>query len=279
MTRNVRTLSVALILALGPGATATSVHADQTAASISAGPLSYMRLSEAAAAWFDTQRASVSSTAAQASPTGTNASLQNAPVYYPPWRGAPATRIGGGSRGLDGTDWALWVLAPEHTGLTTRSSPTLYWYTSKAVSGRQTQITVIKQGAMDPVLETTLPGSAPPGINRLDLSRWGVELDTGTEYQWFVSVVRNPAQRSKDLTAGGTIQRIDSDPGIQARLSGSEARAAPFIYAEQGIWYDAIDTLSRLIEDNPTNGTLRHHRAALLRQVDLVTIADNRDDG
>ncbi len=280
MTRNLRTLSVAVVLALGPGATAISAHADQTAANMTTGPLFHVRLSEAAAGWFNSPTHLPRVTAnATHNDTGDGVG-ETAPRYRPPIRGAPATRIGGGSRGADGTDWTLWVLTPEHTGLTTRSSPTLYWYTSKPVSGQQTQITIIELGALDPVLETTLGGTLPPGIHGLDLSHWGVALKTDAEYEWFVSVVRNGAQRSSDFTTGGTIQRVAPPPDVRAQVADSHARAAPFIYAEQGIWYDAIDTLSRLIEDNPRDGTLLRHRAALLRQVGLeTTIADGRYDG
>ncbi len=281
MMRHLRTLSVALFFALGPGAPATTVHADQTAIGRSIAPLYDMHLSEAATGWFDILRGSVPPATAHASHTGTHAGMASAPpLYRPPLRGAPATRIGGGSRGVNGTDWTLRVLAPSHTGLTSQSSPTLYWYTSKAVSGQQTEITVIKQGAVDPVLETTLEGAVAPGIQRLDLSRWGVELETDIEYQWFVSVVQDAAQRSNDFTAGGTIQRVALPASVQARVAGSDAHTVPLIYAEQGIWYDAIDTLSRMIQVNPADDTLRHQRAALLRQEGLeTTIADSREDG
>ena len=279
MTRNLRTLSVALILVLGPGTPATSLHADSSAASVSAGPLSYIRLSDAATGSFGTVT-HLPRAPTNANYNGTHDGVGTTlPMYRPPIRGAPATRIGGGSRGVDGAGWTLSVLAPDHTGHTSQSSPTLYWYTSQAVSGQQTEITLIKQGAEDPVLETTLHGTVGPGIQRLDLSRWGVELEIDAEYAWFVSIVRNRAQRSMDFTAGGTIQQVVLPPGVQARVAGSDARTVPFIYADQGIWYDAIDTLSRLIQANPADDTLRHQRAALLRQEGLeTTIADRGDD-
>ena len=104
MTRKLQTLSMALMLALGSGAPATNLHGDETAASISAGHLYYIHLSEAESGWFDSPRGSVPRGMAKASHTATSARMENAPVYNPPRRGAPATRIGGGSRGENGTD-------------------------------------------------------------------------------------------------------------------------------------------------------------------------------
>ena len=40
------------------------------------------------------------------------------------------------------------------------------------------------------------------------------------------------------------------------------------------LWYDAIDTISGLLESNPNEQELRELRADLLDQGDLVAIAD-----
>src|SRR5437867_13335867 len=55
-------------------------------------------------------------------------SAASAPVYKPPLRGAPGGRVGGGTRGTQERDiFVLSVLAPDHTGLTTREQPSLFW--------------------------------------------------------------------------------------------------------------------------------------------------------
>jgi Flp pilus assembly protein TadD len=46
------------------------------------------------------------------------------------------------------------------------------------------------------------------------------------------------------------------------------------IYAEEGVWYDAIDALSRAIEKSPNDAALREQRAALLEQVGLQAAAN-----
>src|SRR5687767_2532789 len=54
--------------------------------------------------------------------------------YKPPLRGAPATRVGGGTRSLGNQALTLSVLAPNETGFTTRQNPTVYWYVSEALT-------------------------------------------------------------------------------------------------------------------------------------------------
>jgi hypothetical protein len=198
---------------------------------------------------------------------------QAVPTYRPPLRGAPASRIGGAHRGTEGADWTLLVLAPEHTGLTTAAQPALYWYTSKPVT-QPVEITLIARGAIDPILERKVSGPVGVGVHRVPLADWGVFLEPDVEYQWFVSVIMDPTQRSKDVTAGATIRRVAADPHTQARLQGASSDTLAFVYAEEGLWYDAVDALSRRADAGPTAAAARQQRRALVEQVGLKLAAE-----
>ncbi len=192
-------------------------------------------------------------------------------AYKPPLRGAPASRVGGGTRGTGKGDFVLSVLAPDHTGLTSQVQPTLYWYAS-GPSIASVEVVVIGETAEKPVLSKNIRITSG-GVQSLDLSQIGVSLKPDTEYEWFVSVVPDSTQRSKDITSGGTIRRAALDPAVQARAATVGERLAPGVYAEAGFWYDAIDSLSRLIERYPSEANLRVQRAALLEQVGLTAAA------
>ena len=192
-------------------------------------------------------------------------------VYKPPMRGAPASRVGGGTRGTGKDNFVLSVLAPDHTGFSSQAQPTLYWYAS-GPSTTKLEVTVIADTAERPLLTQNLKVTRG-GVQSFDLAKHGITLKPDTEYEWFVSAIPDAAQRSKDITSGGTIRRVAPDPAIQARIAAAGERQAPLIYAEAGLWYDAIDALSRLIERNPGDSELQAQRAALLKQVDLPTIA------
>jgi hypothetical protein len=194
-----------------------------------------------------------------------------AAVYKPPMRGAPASRVGGGTRGSGAADFVLSVLAPDHTGLTTQAQPTLYWYAS-GPSTATVEVTVIAEADELPVLTQNV-NLTSGGVQSFDLAKHGVSLKPETEYEWFVSDVLDPTQRSKDVTSGGTIRRVSPDPAVQARAAAAGERQAPMIYAEAGLWYDAIDALSRLIERHPGDTELHAQRAALLDQVGLPAAA------
>ena len=194
-------------------------------------------------------------------------------VYKPPMRGAPAARIGGGTRGIGDVTLELVVLAPDHTGLTTKEQPTLYWYVSQPVPSRL-EVTLINDENIDPELEEIIASPGSAGIQSIDLAKSGAKLKTGLEYRWFVSVVADPDQRSNDIVASGTIQRIKPEATLKDRIKGADERSLVRVYAEEGVWYDAIDTLSRMIEKSPDDSALRQQRAALLEQVGLQAAAN-----
>lgn len=195
-------------------------------------------------------------------------------VYRPPMRGAPVARIGGGTRGIGDMMLELVVLAPDHTGLTLKEQPTLYWYVSEAVPARL-EVTMINDEAIDPALEEEIVTPGHAGIQGIDLAKLGARLKPGLEYRWFVSVVADPTQRSNDIVASGTIRRITPGETLKARMAGADQRTLARIYAEEGLWYDTIDALSRMIEKSPNDFALREQRAGLLEQVGLGSVADH----
>lgn len=204
-------------------------------------------------------------------PPALGADNSTAAVYKPPLRGAPASRVGGGTRGTGEANFVLNVLAPDHTGYTTQAQPTLYWYAS-GPSIAKVEVTVIAEVAERPVLSQDL-NLTSGGVQSFDLSKHGVTLKPDIEYEWFVSAVPDPTQRSKDVTSGGTIKRVSPDPAVQARVAAAGERQVPMVYAEAGLWYDAIDALSRLIERHPGDAELHAERALLLDQVGLPAAA------
>jgi Domain of Unknown Function (DUF928) len=199
---------------------------------------------------------------------------QKAPAaiaYKPPMRGAPATRVGGGTRGT-GSALTLNVLAPGDTGYTVKEQPTIYWYVSERID-HPVELTLNStaslQDAATPVLDITLKPPVEKGIHALRLADHGVALKPGVVYEWFVAVVRNPVQRSNDVVAGGTIKRVSESEALQAQLKQTSQTQWPAVYAQAGIWYDAIDQLSKRISAEAANRQLREERAALLEQVGL----------
>jgi hypothetical protein len=191
-------------------------------------------------------------------------------VYKPPIRGKPGNRIGGGTRGLDKDLPVIAALVPDHTGLTTISQPTLYWYLSKP-SVYSIEFTLNDEQGIEPLVEVVLKDTGS-GIQSIRLSDFNMALREGIEYQWFVAVVRDQEQRSKDIIAVGTIKRIEASKALNDELTRAGRAEAHYIYAEHGIWYDALSVVSELIKSSPDDQSFVEQRKALLQQAGLSEI-------
>jgi hypothetical protein len=190
------------------------------------------------------------------------------PVYTPPRRGAPKTRVGGGTRGLaPGTDAGemLAVLSPPQMGQTQQAQPTLYWFLSTPDAG-PVELALTSAQAVAPLWRISIEGPLNAGIHAVSLRDHNVVLEDGVEYQWSVAIVRDPDRRSRDLVAIGTLERVAARP----TPDGAEA---VFSLAERGLWYDALQQIEELIAQSTDDPKLREYRAALLDQAELGRVA------
>lgn len=189
------------------------------------------------------------------------------PVYKPPLRGAPGGRVGGGARSI-GPLATVTVLAPDHVGLTSNPQPSLFWSVSKPVSAKM-EFALNEPQNPKPILEIAIKTPVDAGIHRINLADHGITLKPGKQYEWFVAIVTDPTQRSSDIMAGGSIEYAAPSKPLRDRLAKAGEKGQHAIYAEEGIWYNAISSLSDLIAANPGDKSLKEQRAALLEQVGL----------
>jgi hypothetical protein len=192
--------------------------------------------------------------------------------YKPPAAaGNIPARVSGGARG-EAVDAVLIALVPNHVALTTQAQPSLFWFQSKPAKAKF-EVTVVEPKKPKPLLSLAAPEADKPGIHRVKLAKYKVELQPDVAYEWSVAIVPDAENRSKDVIAKGVIKRI-SPPGDLATgvaQMGDLERAAA--YAQAGIWYDAFESVSNAIEADPNNASLRAQRASLLQQVGLSEAA------
>jgi uncharacterized protein DUF928 len=191
------------------------------------------------------------------------------PLYRPPQGSVPGGRLKGGIRGGKEAP-VLQVLAPNHVGLTRQKQPTLYWYLSKPVT-HPIEFTLVDSRKIPPLVETRLPAPSVAGVQSIQLKDYGISLEVGVPYRWFVSVMPDPDNPSKDITAGSIIERVSYLEGIVIHSVNEDD---PSALAAAGLWYDAIKAISTKIEASPGDPFYRHQRAFLLEQVGLPEVAE-----
>ena len=190
------------------------------------------------------------------------------PLYKPRKEHGPRARIGGQSRGAEPGVPLLIALVPDHVAFTIKGDPSLCWYLSLQTT-RAITITVIDSRGIRPILERTLPSPVPAGLHCTRPREYGIELREQESYRWFVTLVVDPDKPSRDIVAGGTIERI---PFSEACALGMPCtwttcdRDAIYRYSESGLWYDAIACLLDLITYEGDKQSLERMLHHLLKQ-------------
>ena len=160
----------------------------------------------------------------------------------------------------------LQVLAPERAGWTTEAQPTLYWHASEAMQSPG-EFTLIREGEDEPLVRGRLSAPDGPGIQRIELSQSDISLDEGASYRWTVSFA-DPAHSGTDLAIGG-IRRVAPPETLRAITGASSVPERLDALERAGLWYDALDLVTRSIEDNSGAKNLVARRNAMLARVGI----------
>jgi len=195
-------------------------------------------------------------------------------IYTPPKKLTPRARVGGALRGMEGNEPELVALVPDHVGLTVKQTPTLNWYLSKPTT-YPLRFTLNDTQKIRPIYEGSISTPMEAGVQSIDLKSLGLTLEPNVQYRWFVSASPNPESPSRDIVAGGMIERCEFSEcltvtSVILTCDPESVRTNALI----GFWYDAMGCVCSLIEKDPKDPSLRRLRAALLRQVGLNGVAD-----
>lgn len=163
-------------------------------------------------------------------------------------------------------------LAPSHTGLASTPQPDLLWYISGPWPDK-IEFRLNEMGVPEPLVDTDITGPDTEGICRIRLTDHNVSLKKDAEYEWFLSITFGETERSADFSANAAIRYVEPSDTLTKQLANTSKEKLHYVYADAGYWYDAIDSLSQLIEATPGDKALRAQRATLLNQVNLQVAA------
>ncbi|MEH2273903.1 MAG: DUF928 domain-containing protein [Nostoc sp.] len=112
-----------------------------------------------------------------------------------------------------------------------------------------------------------------PGVIRVSLPSTAPALALNKQYRWFFTINCNKQTISPPTFVEGVIVRVELNPTVVKKLQTPELLKQYAIYAENGIWYDALTILAQLRQKNPKDATLQAEWRHLLDQIDLDDIA------
>ena len=134
---------------------------------------------------------------------------------------------------------SLTALVPQNNyGLTTQERPN-FWIYLPSTSAKQA-ILSIKEAGKTPHWQQSVDLDRNEGIVGIELSKDAPALEIGTNYQWAVILVCGDRPSPNDPVVASWIKRIEAQ---SSQSSSTSKLAKASTYAQQGIWYDALDIL------------------------------------
>ncbi len=194
--------------------------------------------------------------------------------FRPPNRGMPGRREGGGTRGgCPIQQPGLTALMPEsNLGRTLAPDPTFFWYVPQnSVAAAEF---VLLDASNSEIYKAQMAVPTEAGIVRLTLPQDQPPLELGQSYRWYFSLICEPLDRSADMFTSGWVERVEPSAELSAALATAPAADLPKLYAEAGLWQDALTALASLRQSEPQNPAVIAQWQNLLQDVGLEALAD-----
>jgi hypothetical protein len=161
-------------------------------------------------------------------------------------------------------------------GLTENEHPTLWFYNPYAQDSIA-QIDFVLRNRDNSVERVVYQSSIPlpknPGIMNVTLPETSESLAINKLYQWELKLTMK-RQRDRVVSVKGWIQRVDLAPQLSDQINEVLPAQAAALYAENGLWYDALSTLATLRQARSQDPSIQQDWKNLLKSVDLGRLAN-----
>ena len=168
----------------------------------------------------------------------------------------------------------LTALVPESLiGRTVSEYPVFFFYLPKTAAQLADFYLVDEEENL--IYETTLKINNAPGVMSVSIpaNKNVSPLEAGKNYRWSMALICDPDDRSIGTVATGIVRRVELSADILGELENADPRQKTVIYAENGIWQDALGTLAAARRANPNDPDLAADWESLLDSVKLGKIA------
>ena len=184
---------------------------------------------------------------------------------------------GGAARGncnADGTTKidVIALMPNTNIGLTVAEKPTLLFRVSKT-SVQEAKFKLLNEKGDTIIYEKNLPLTNTGDVRSFTLPADAPALEIGKEYQWELVVNCDPDDPNGNPRVRTAIKRVQPSSTLVSKLAQAKLSDRPDLYAQEGIWIDALSTLAQLRVANPNDSELKEEWISLLESVGLQEIA------
>ncbi|MDJ0532556.1 MAG: DUF928 domain-containing protein [Xenococcaceae cyanobacterium MO_207.B15] len=192
------------------------------------------------------------------------------------YQGLPSNRRDGGSRGncvANGKDFV--ALVPETPVNATASiSSQLFFYVPQTEKPKIIEF-VLRNKDDKLVHEAFVQTTGEAGIMSVkipDQIQDNLSQTLG-DYHWYLSMICDPNQRSRDIVLEGWIKYVELDNSVQQKIDLSNSIETSNLLQQEGIWYDALTVLAEQKKLGSNLVSLKTEWSQMLESIGLVELS------
>ncbi len=194
--------------------------------------------------------------------------------------GLPTHRRDGGSRSgrdncvSDAENQNLIALIPEKTvGINASAAPKLFFYVPEV--SKQRTLEFVLRNEQDELMYEAFLSTEGNGIMSVEVPaniRSNL-LQTKQNYHWYLSMICDHQQRSRDIVVEGWMRQEAIDTATKEQLNTASSIEQAEVYSEQGFWYDALSVLAENQDSIAEQPVVRQKWLEMLQSVGLGELA------
>ncbi|MEH2285335.1 MAG: DUF928 domain-containing protein [Nostoc sp.] len=158
-------------------------------------------------------------------------------------------------------------------GQTTVERPSWFFYVPYTKDSPYAVEFVLQDQDSNEIYQKAIALPDKPGVIRVSLPTTAAALAVNKQYRWFFTINCDKEKNSPPTFVEGVIQRIELNPATVKELQTTEPLKRYAIYAQKGIWYEALTTLAELRQKNPQDAALKAEWRNLLGSIRLDDVA------
>jgi Domain of Unknown Function (DUF928) len=206
----------------------------------------------------------------------------------PPPRGIAGSRAAAASRSsCPVISQPLTAIVPEYRsaqgnqvwGLTTMERPT-FWFYVPYTKPALVDISFTLQDESNPgekkiiYQNSTIAATSTPGTIGITLPKSSPTLVTNKPYHWFLELNMRCTSGQRPIFVEGWIQRTELDGNLSNQIDRATPTDKVALYAENGLWHDALTTLANLRATKPQDPGLTQDWQNLLDAIGLGNLTN-----
>ncbi|MGB3637775.1 MAG: DUF928 domain-containing protein [Rivularia sp. (in: cyanobacteria)] len=124
------------------------------------------------------------------------------------------------------------------------------------------------------VYQSVVKLPSEPGIISVTLPETVKPLKENKNYRWFFNIYCEAQKPIPSLSVEGVVRRVKLSEELTKKINTAQPRKQAELYAAEGIWFNALNTLAQLRQQQSENKQLAEDWQSLLESIGMSDISE-----